>query len=240
MTYLQPNLAHFMGVVRERFASQIDILVSEPFDDDGLWFVDMRSGSYCLTVQYSPSKGFGVSAGDGGFGEGPDEVFQDADQAAARVLELLITKGLTIPITDFGGLRGSLTQVRVAEIMGIKQPSYAKMELQDLSSLRVETIEKIVEASGAHLVLMVQGADGRFFLLRDRPPEKRRGAIRLKSNEGRAHPLFGLVATGLKSFDLNVPNVVDSVASSVHQGEVIGLKGKMKKPRQSERRTTKA
>lgn len=240
MIYLQPNLSHFMGVVRERFASQIDILISEPFDDDGLWFVDMRSGSYCLTVQYSPSKGFGVSAGNGGFGEGPDEVFQDADQAAARVLELLITKGLTIPITDFGGLRGSLTQVRVAEIMGIKQPSYAKMELQDLSSLRVETIEKIVEASGAHLVLMVQGADGRFFLLRDRPPEKRRGAIRLKADEGRTYPLFGLVATGSKGFDSNVPNVVESVASSVHQGEVIGLKGKMKKPRQSERRTTKA
>ncbi len=52
-----------------------------------------------VVIEYSPRRGYGVSASDEeGFGVGPDEVYETPKEAATRVAELL--QAADAPILD--------------------------------------------------------------------------------------------------------------------------------------------
>ena len=59
----------------------------------GYWFLDVTSSlnQEILTVEYRPEQGFGLSLRlDAGYGEGPDEVYKSAEEAHARIVEILV------------------------------------------------------------------------------------------------------------------------------------------------------
>src|SRR4028119_1961716 len=64
------------------------------------WFLDVSQGDYSLVVEWHPQRGIGITSNpEMGYGEGPEEVFQDVSEARERVIELLLSKTRTVPPT---------------------------------------------------------------------------------------------------------------------------------------------
>lgn len=165
---MNSHLEKFLQVIREPLAALLPgmkVDVSEPYHPSGVWIINIHLDDYHLMVQFKEGLGFGLTAGDEDWGTSVDEVISDAGAAVIRVLELLRAKGRTIPTTTLQGLRAEKSQREVAEAMAIKQPSYARMENDELSNLRVQTIQKIVAASKGKLHLLVETLHGQYFIL---------------------------------------------------------------------------
>src|SRR5450432_1822404 len=77
--------------------------------------LDAKQDDHVVTIQWSPRRGFGVSAsalGDG-YGEGPEETFENREHAAARVLVLLRTNGKPSPLrVSCSGSSGDWSELR--------------------------------------------------------------------------------------------------------------------------------
>lgn len=165
---MNSHLQKFLRVVREHLATFLPGLrveVSEPYHSTGVWIVNLFLDDYHLMVQYTEERGFGLTAGDDDWDSSVDEVITDAGDAVVRALDLLSVKGRTIPTTTLKGLRAKQSQREVADAMDIKQPSYARMESEELSKLKVHTLQKIVAASKGRLHLLVETLDGQYLIL---------------------------------------------------------------------------
>ena len=165
---MNARLQNFLQVIREPLAAMLPglrIETSEPYYPTGVWIVNLYLQEYHLMVQFTDERGFGLSAGGDDWGTAVDEVVPDAGAAVMRVFELLRVKGSTIPTTTLQGLRANKTQREVAQAMDIRQPSYAKMENEELSKLKVHTLQKIVAASKGKLHLLVETGQGKFLIL---------------------------------------------------------------------------
>jgi hypothetical protein len=57
----------------------------------GIWYVDLKLGLQMMTYAWKPRQGFGIWTIQKkvAFGEGPHEVYKDAQQAADRIMEIL-------------------------------------------------------------------------------------------------------------------------------------------------------
>ncbi len=117
---------------------------------------------YNLTIEASPDRGFGLSAGGTpGYGEGPDEVFMEMSSLEVRVVELLKVRGPTIPPVNvlLAQLREMLnvSQEVLAERLGMYQSTISKMERR--SDMLVSTLRKVVAALGGRLEIRAIFAD---------------------------------------------------------------------------------
>lgn len=132
---------------------KVRTVLDAPETPNARWWLDTQLGKHLVTVEWRPGRGFGVSAGDDGFGEGPDEVFDDADLAAKRVIELLETGGNTRPPDDvlLARLRDvrRKTQLQLAETLGISQATVSKIERQ--SDMYISTLRSYIDALGGRL-----------------------------------------------------------------------------------------
>lgn len=183
---MNSHLKKFLQVVREPLADLLPGLrveVSEPYHPTGVWIVNLFLDDYHLMVQYTEERGFGLTAGDDDWGTSVDEAITDAGNAVVRVLELLRVKGRTIPTTTLQGLRAKQSQREIAEAMDIKQPSYARMESEELSKLKVHTLQKIVAASKGKLHLLVETLDGQYLILN--APMKKNSEVKYNFKFGR-------------------------------------------------------
>jgi len=75
------------------------------------------------------------------------------DRALARTKELIAE----LPVGELRQLAGK-SQRELAEIIGIKQPSLAKLEKQ--SDMQISTLQKIIEALGGELDLVARFPKG--------------------------------------------------------------------------------
>ena len=75
------------------------------------------------------------------------------DRATARTKQLLAE----LPVSELRQLAGK-SQRELAEIIGIKQPSLAKLEKQ--SDMQISTLRKIIEALGGELDLVARFPKG--------------------------------------------------------------------------------
>lgn len=66
-----------------------DVSVDEPLSASGGWWLDVRREGQRAVVEWRPGRGFGVSNGDGAYGEGPDAVVATASEALERIVALL-------------------------------------------------------------------------------------------------------------------------------------------------------
>ncbi len=93
---IRPAVAEFLQELR-RLAPDASISIDAPADlSRGAWTLDVTSTKNVIVVQYRPTHGFGVSTTDDvGYGEGPDEVYGEAEAAARRSADLLRTGAKT-------------------------------------------------------------------------------------------------------------------------------------------------
>lgn len=128
----------------------------------GSSFLDVKLGDYFLVVEWNGEKGFGVTSNrEAGFGEGPEEVFDDNSSTLDRVLQLLLSKTKTVPpAATLGQLRRerSLTQEQLAGSLKVRQASIAKMERR--SDILISTLQTIISAMGGRLRIRAEFPDG--------------------------------------------------------------------------------
>jgi hypothetical protein len=135
-----------------------------PRDPKGVWWLDAKVDDHHVAVEWSPSRGFGVSAsvlGDG-YGEGPEETYSDADAAIARVVDLLQKRAFTRPpqavaLRELRALLGR-TQVDVAGRMGVGQAAVSRLEHRD--DITLGSLRRYVEALGGKLDIRVRTPAG--------------------------------------------------------------------------------
>ena len=136
--------------------------VDAPSKATGSWFSDVSKGKQSLVIEYRPNLGFGItSTPTDGYGEGPDELAGDVEEAARRVVALFRSRQRTKPqrvalLKQLREGRG-LSQVELAELLGIRQPTVSKMERRD--DVNVSTLRRFVEAMGGHLKVTAEFPD---------------------------------------------------------------------------------
>lgn len=135
--------------------------VDRPDDVRSEHFLDIECGSFSTEVSFKLHFGFGIFVSDGLYGERPDEVFRSPKKAAARVTQLKKSyeaDGHISPLklAEIRSLVG-LTQVELAENLGITQPSVQRAESQ--GNPKLESIAGYVAAMGGRLETRVVFGD---------------------------------------------------------------------------------
>lgn len=128
--------------------------LDRPERGGGSWWLDATLGTRAVTIEWKPSMGFGVSSlPSEGFGDGPDEFFDDEKSALARVAHLLRTGKRTQVASQLAlkRLRETcrVSQVQLAERMNTTQGAISKLERNPNPS--VATLRDWVEALGGDL-----------------------------------------------------------------------------------------
>lgn len=147
----------------ERAVPGVEVKVRRPRNPDGNWWLDAKFAEHVVSVQWAPRRGFGVSASDlAGYGEGADEVFEDRERTAQRVITLLRTQDNTIPPRDvlLRELRALLgvTQDELAERLGVQQAAVSRLERR--SDMTLGSLRRYVAALGGELEISIRTPGG--------------------------------------------------------------------------------
>ena len=138
--------------IRARFPA-VESAIDAALDAErGVSILDLLLDDQRVTVGWSSQRGFGVSSrNDIEYGEGPDEIFDSVEDAAARIVALLLSHTHTAPPAPAGlaELRQRLgfTQVALAKRMGVKQASISKLERRE--DTRLSTLGAYMKAMGS-------------------------------------------------------------------------------------------
>jgi DNA-binding XRE family transcriptional regulator len=149
-------------VALRKGAPGVQVQVDEPSRPTGSWFIDVTKGKQSVVVEFRPRFGFGItSTPTEGYGEGPHEFRSEPDEVAERIIQLLRSRRRTKPqrvelLKQVREGRG-LSQMQLAELLGIRQPTVSKMERRD--DMNVSTLRRFVEAMGGHLKVTAEFPD---------------------------------------------------------------------------------
>jgi DNA-binding XRE family transcriptional regulator len=149
-------------LLQERFhGARID--VDAPSRSKGDWFIDTRIGNQSFVIQFRPSLGFGLSSTPSeGIDQGPDEFLDNEEAIVNRVNQLFRAKGITKPqrVRLLQELRERLqvSQVAVADKLGIRQPTISKIERRE--DVNLSTLRRYVRALGGKLHITAEFVDG--------------------------------------------------------------------------------
>jgi DNA-binding Xre family transcriptional regulator len=148
----------------------LSIEVDRPEFDTGFGDMDIsRSGAFLMSVNRREKDGFFFpTPKPDDLWSAPDEHLVDYDEALARIAHLLETGGETIPplpirLAELRQARG-LTQAELAERAWLAQANLSRVENQD--DMKLGTLQKIVTAMGASLLIVAKFPDGSNWELR--------------------------------------------------------------------------
>jgi len=116
----------------------------------GNWWVEIKRGARMATVEWRPSRGFGIyGAAAESYGEGPKEIFQSVQMVGRRVVQLLSArKSGGSWLKTLRELYG-LSQVQVATRLGIQQGNISKLERR--SRVQLNTLINVVAIFGGSI-----------------------------------------------------------------------------------------
>lgn len=149
-------------LLQERFAD-VTMAIDPPSRPNGDWFIDVRLGDQTLVVEFRPSLGFGLSSTPGeSLGEGPDEFLDDESGVVDRISELVTRRARTEPqrvrILQELRERRRVSQVTLAAMLGVRQPTVSKLERRE--DINLSTLRRYVKALGGKLHVTAEFPDG--------------------------------------------------------------------------------
>ena len=129
----------------------------------GSWFIDVSKGKQSLVIEYRPKLGFGItSTPDGGVRRrsrrvprqrraNPPSVSSSCFRSRQR------TKPQRVELLKQLREGRGVSQVELAELLGIRQPTVSKMERR--GDVNVSTLRRFVEAMGGRLLVTAEFPD---------------------------------------------------------------------------------
>ena len=155
----------------ERALPRVETKLRKPRKESGHWWLDATYDGHAVMIEWSPKRGFGISTSDSedGYGEGPDEVFDDRQAAAERAVELLARRTHSVPPNQviLRELRAALgvTQEQLASRLGVQQAAVSRLERRP--DMTLSSLRRYVEALGGELEINVRTPDGEQLRLLD-------------------------------------------------------------------------
>jgi transcriptional regulator with XRE-family HTH domain len=168
----------------------------KPRSAQGTWWLDATLDDHWVSIEWSPRRGFGLTAsvlGDG-YGEGREEVFRELSGAFERARTLLADRRYTRPplkvLLQELRARLSVTQQQLAEKLGVRQAAVSRLERRH--DITLTSLLRYVEALGGALEITFRNAKGEAWSLLPsafRPAEvsharRHSGGVRPPSLEG--------------------------------------------------------
>jgi DNA-binding Xre family transcriptional regulator len=149
--------------IRDRFPAA-SLTVDTPADPKASWFIDINLHGHIVTLEWKHDRGFGITTNPhaGGYGEGADESYGDAEAAYERIAALLLGRANTMPpesvrLRELRAMRG-ISQVELAELLRVQQAAVSKLERR--KDIRVSTLRAVAAAMGGELKVSVKFPDG--------------------------------------------------------------------------------
>jgi DNA-binding transcriptional regulator YiaG len=152
-------LERLQGRLAARFPDAV-LAIDRPATETGSWWLDARLQGHLVVVEWRPERGFGISTpSKDDYGSKPHEVFEVADSAYDRLVELLLSQTRTIPDQPLRKIRESrrLSQVELARRLRINQGALSRLERR--TDMRLGTLRNLISAMGGELELLAQFPD---------------------------------------------------------------------------------
>ncbi len=155
------RIEELMHQIQEQVPSA-ELELDRPKQPSGRWWLDVRLGKRAVNVEWRPSVGFGVSSvPSSGYGEGPHEFYDSVDGAVDRIVQVLRHGARTSPPAQVAlkrlRERRGISQVELAELMGVRQATISKMENRE--ELNLSTLRRFVAALGGVLQVTARFSD---------------------------------------------------------------------------------
>lgn len=151
--------------LRERLANRFPgaaLTVDAPDVGTGTWFLDAELQDHLVVVQWRADRGFGITTPTrDDFGTKPHELYENAEAAYDRIVELLLIQTRTIPgltLPKLRELRG-LSQTDIAQRLQINQGAVSRLERR--GDMLVGTLRHLISAMGGRLKLIAEFPDRR-------------------------------------------------------------------------------
>jgi DNA-binding transcriptional regulator YiaG len=145
--------------LRARFP-EASLTTDQPELEMGTWWLDVALQGHLVVVQWRADRGFGVSTPTrDDFGTKPHELYECADAAYDRVVELLLSQTRTVPGRTLPKIRESrgLSQTDVAQRLQINQGAVSRLERR--GDMLVGTLRNLFSAMGGRLKLIAEFPD---------------------------------------------------------------------------------
>ncbi|WP_372389040.1 hypothetical protein [Xanthomonas axonopodis] len=131
--------------------------VDVPLNSDGQWFIDVSGEEFSCSIVWRKSMGFGFFTGDLGYGDRPNEMYEQPDLAVKRAMQLAIQQRSGEPIAPawLAELRQLLEkpQTEMATLLSMTQSAVSRFESRE--DFKVQTLASYIEAMGGRLELRV-------------------------------------------------------------------------------------
>lgn len=136
--------------------------LDRPRKSSGHWWLDLEHEGHRVSVEWRPRKGFGIhcSPGDRAFG-GPEEVLKRVSDVISRVVDLLKLKKFARPprsvlLREIREM-AQMTQVELAEKLGVGQAAVSKMERR--KDITLAALKKWIQSMGGDLEILAKFPD---------------------------------------------------------------------------------
>lgn len=132
--------------------------IDPPDDPRGEWWVDLVRAPFRASVVWRHGLGFGLALGEGGYGEGPDEIYRDPDLLVRRLRQLLESEPNAkaphaMSLAEVRELIGR-RQDDVARRLGIAQGAISRSERRE--DVKLRTLRDYVEALEGSVVILLR------------------------------------------------------------------------------------
>jgi DNA-binding XRE family transcriptional regulator len=150
-------VTRFESLVRE-LLPKARVSVEEPAEAHGSFWIDVHVGGRRHTVEYRPEQGFGFFHRDTGFGEGPAEIYRNANRASLRLAQVATKKGKASEL-DLKNIRAlyGMSQVELAKKAGVKQPAISRFEKR--GEVKLSTLAETIRALGGKMEVRAHFSD---------------------------------------------------------------------------------
>jgi len=142
-------------IARELPNATLVLQTPNPPRPTAAWWLEIERQGHHVSVEWKPRRGFGLTSPGEGIGEGAEEVYDDVEMTACRILELVRKRGRTVPpaARALSALRNQrrFSQQDLAKALGVRQAAVSKME--NRADMHVSTLRKAVSAMGGELEL---------------------------------------------------------------------------------------
>jgi len=155
---MEKPIEHLKALMGESLP-RCSVTVDAPDGAEGSWWLDVSMGRKHFTLEYRPTKGFGLFRKDAGYGEGPVEIYRSPERTAKRLGQLMTatnSKSSQLNLKNIRELYGQ-SQVMLARKVGVKQSAISRFEGR--AEVKLSTLASAIKALGGRLEVRARFSD---------------------------------------------------------------------------------